>query len=140
MLPVLDVGPTAFGFAHERIRAGEFVFCVQGDPHVTPQVMDGMAYIRKHIVTRRAQGVREYEVEGQPFFVQCIDLNTFSKDIGIERWGCIRFSGDVNAILGELAGPLAKTIIAGDIDGEVIRKLACWYRHDIGIFTLKEPL
>lgn len=140
MLPILDIAPQEFGWAHWMAKQGRFVFCVQGDPRIQPVLMEGLGYIRKDVVTRKKIGITEYEVEGRVYLTPAVDLTTLARDIGVDQFEVIRLPNDKLDIIKELPGPMARRIIVWPRrDGE-IGHLGQWYHEDrIGDLVLTVP-
>lgn len=138
MLPTLDIHPTDFNYARECGAEGRFVFCVQGDPRVTPQLFENMAYIRKRIVQKAKYGIETFITVGSIVNVPAVDLVTFSRDVGIQQWGHIKFNGpECSTILKELPGPIARCIWCIEPSEDTVKHLYPWYHWNGDYFMLK---
>lgn len=149
MDPVLDVSPSSFDFTSFMIRKGHFTFCVDGNPTSSRWRMTGSAKLRHEIVSRSRAGTVIYatdngmswtvnssavetKVSAKIDYVRSLDLTSFSNEVGIEQWGVIRLGRNVDEILADFPGSIAKEIVIpwGEYAGlsfEAKSKISEWY-------------
>ena len=140
--PVLDVGTRSFDFVRVMVARGYFVFCMQGDPRVAPQLMQGMAFIRKVLVPRHRAGLVTYTYElgdrNELVNVPAVDIVHVSNDVGVQQWACVRLdTEDAEAILEEWPGPIAREILVTGMPRHVTGYLSDWYERNDGRYTLR---